>query len=147
MNKLLFPLLTLLVACSQPTTATTASDPMPADVAPFIARASAPADAEMEALAEGVLTVVDGCVRITEPAGDPGRLVVWPATTAVDASIGAVRIRNTGTGVEVSIGETVRLSGGEAATIDPSQLAEPIPAACAGPYWIAGSQWMVQHQP
>lgn len=147
MNKLLFPLMALLAACSQPTTATTANHPIPADVAPFIARVRAPALEEMQALSGGVLAIVDGCVRITEPTGNPGRLVVWPAETVVDASTGAVRIRNTRTGVEVSVGETVQLSGGEGSTIDPSQLAEPIPAACTGPYWIAGSQWMVQHQP
>ncbi|WP_395644554.1 hypothetical protein [Terricaulis sp.] len=147
MKKLIFLAVTALAACSQPTTtATTAGDPIPADVAPYIARARAPADAEMEALTGGVLTIVDGCVRITQPTGNPGRLVVWPAETTVDASTGAVRIRNGRTGVEVSVSETVQLSGGESAEIDQSQLAEAIPAACPGPYWIAGSQWMVQHQ-
>lgn len=145
MNKLIFLAAATLAACSQPTATTTATS-LPVDVAPFIARAAQPADAEMQALTGGVLSIVDGCVRIAPPTGNPGRLVVWPAETVVDASTGAVRIRNTRTGVEVAIGETVQLSGGEGAEIDQSQLAEPIPAACPGPYWFAGSQWMVQHQ-
>jgi hypothetical protein len=61
--------------------------------------------------------------------------------TVADASTGAVRIRNTANGSEVSIGDMIEMSGGEAAALDPTSLAEPIPAECAGPYWIAGAQW------
>jgi hypothetical protein len=101
------------------------------------------ADAEMEALVRGQLSIVESCVRIGSPVGNPGRLVVWPVETVADASTGAVRIRNTANNSEVSIGDMIEMSGGEAAALDPASLAEPIPSQCPGPYWIAGSQWRV----
>src|SRR5689334_3380412 len=125
MHKLIVVAAAGFAACYQPSVTTTAPS-IPADAEPSSARAPATADAQMEALTGGVLTIVDGCVRIAPPTGNPGRLVVWPAETMIDASTGAVRIRNMRTGVEVSVGETVQLSGGESAEIDPAQLAEAI---------------------
>ena len=132
----------ILTGCNPAPTPTT-SQPMATDVAPFIARQRVHADEEMEALARGQLTIVDGCVRIASPVGNPGRLVVWPLEAAADASTGAVRIRNTANDSNVGIGDTIEMSGGEAAALDPNSLAEPIPARCTGPYWIAGANWRV----
>jgi len=141
MNKFsLLALAAALAACNQ-ASAPAPSQPMPTDVAPFIARQRVHADAEMEALVRGQLTIVEGCVRIGSPAGNPGRLVVWPVETVADASTGAVRIRNTANDSDDGVGDMIEMSGGEAAALDPNSLAEPVPAPCTGPYWIAGSRW------
>lgn len=151
MKNIIFAAAALLaVACTPPASEAPTpppETPMPVDVAPFIARAGAPATEHMEALARGQLTIVDGCVRLTEPTGNPGYLVVWPFETSVDASTGAVRIRNSATGSEAGVGDRVEISGGEVASVDAAALAEPVPAECAGPYWIAGPQLTVVTAP
>jgi hypothetical protein len=141
MNKRAFLALAAILAACNPAPAPTTSQPVPIDLAPFIARQRVHADEEMAALVRGQLTVLDGCVRITSPVGNPGRLVVWPVETVADASTGAVRIRNTANDSDVGVGDMVEMSGGEASALDPNSLAEPIPATCRGPYWIAGSHW------
>jgi len=141
MNKLSMLALTAVLAACNPAPEPTPSQAIPTDVAPFIARQRVHADEEMEALVRGQLTIVDGCVRITSPVGNPGRLVVWPVETVADASTGAVRIRNTANDSNVGVGDMIEMGGGEAAALDPHSLAEPVPAQCTGPYWIAGSRW------
>lgn len=140
MNKLSIFAISALAACTAAPTPDT-SRPIPTDVAPFIARQRVHADGEMEALVRGQLTIVDGCVRITAPTGNPGRLVVWPVEAVADASTGAVHIRNTTNDSNVGVGDMVEMGGGEAAALDANSLTEPIPTQCTGPYWIAGSRW------
>jgi len=141
MNKFSLLALAAILAACNPAPAPDTSQPIPTDVAPFTARQRVHADEEMEALVRGQLTIVEGCVRIGSPVGNPGRLVVWPVETVADASTGAVRIRNTANDSDVGIGDTIEMSGGEASALDPNSLAEPIPPQCTGPYWIAGSRW------
>lgn len=131
-----FAALTLFAACAAPAQ----DQPIPTDVAPYIAVARAPASAEMEALARGRLEIVDGCVRLMSADRDPGNLVVWPAGTTVDATTGAVRISNP-RAEAASIGDRIQMGGGQVQALQADALVEPVPAQCHGPYWIAGSTW------
>lgn len=136
--KSAFPVavIALLAACAAP------SRPVQTDVAPYIAVARQPTNAEMEALARGRLEIVDGCVRIMSGDDrDPGSLVVWPAGTTVDASTGAVRILNARSSSAASVGDSVAMGGGQVQALQADALVEPVPVRCNGPYWVAGSSW------
>ena len=105
----------------------------------------------MEALAEGPLSLVEGCLRLglaDDPQG--GFLVVWPAAVSLQVSEdGAITVLDGAGQVIGRAGETIRLGGG--AMEDPSALAfwdaqiegMPLPA-CPGPYWIAGQTYPLE---
>ncbi len=102
--------------------------------------------AVMEALAEGPLSLVEGCLRIGMPDdADPGFLVLWPALSSLrvtDSGVIEVLDRN---GQSVGrVGERMRLGGGamesqEAMNRWDEMIAGLPIAGCPGPYWIAGA--------
>jgi hypothetical protein len=113
---------------------------------PYFARAKAPAQASMEALARGTLELRDGCVWLApESGGGAPLLVVWPAETQMQHSAETTRFRNEASGSGATIGKRIEISGGQVQTLPVDALAEPIPTACAaGPFWIAGPTWTVE---
>lgn len=125
----------VLAACSEPSPA------------PYFARAKAPAQASMEALARGTLELRDGCVWLApEAGGGVQMLVVWPFETQMQHSSETTRFRDEVSGSGATIGKRIEISGGEVQSLPADALAEPIPAACAnGPFWIAGPHWIVEH--
>ena len=105
----------------------------------------------MEALAEGPLSLVDGCLRLRlADYPDSGYLVVWPAAVSLQVSEdGAITVLDSAGQVIGRAGETIRLGGG--AMEDPAALGfwdaqiEGMPiAACPGPYWIAGQTYPLE---
>lgn len=100
-----------------------------------------PAGAEMSALARGRLVVVDGCLRLQGADGGPGNLVVWPSSALLEERDGVIHVRDRVSGGSVAVGETMEVGGGQGDTLDDSFLTAPVPAACGGPYWYAGSTW------
>jgi hypothetical protein len=105
-------------------------------------------DEVMEALAEGPLSLIDGCLRVGTPGyEDPGFLVLWPAVASVHmAEAGIIEVLDGNQQVVGRVGETIRLGGGAMESQATMELWErmitglPI-AGCPGPYWVAGAMY------
>lgn len=134
MKRLALIALMALASCSAPA------------APPYFARAKAPAQASMEALARGTLEVHDGCVWLApETEHSTPLLVVWPSETRMQFSSETTRFRNEASGSGATIGKKIEIGGGEVQSLPDDALAQPIPAACAaGPFWIAGPHWSVE---
>lgn len=97
-------------------------------------KSTAPSDAPTT-FARGRLTLRDGCFRID---GDEGsRLVIWPSVAAPTPDRRGARDASTGN--VVTLGQTMVGSGQLLDSVDPTQYRPPIPAICAGPYWLAAT--------
>lgn len=100
----------------------------------------------MEALAEGQLSLVAGCLRIVVPGEQaPGFLILWPpATTIRVAGAGVVEVLDASQQVVARVGETIRLGGGamenpEVMKFWEAQITGLPLESCPGPYWVAGA--------
>jgi|CXWL01.1.fsa_nt_gi hypothetical protein len=100
-----------------------------------------PAGGEMMALARGRLALVDGCLRLQGNEGGAGVLVVWPSAALLQGASDEVRVVNPATNSVVALGDTVELGGGQGDEVNEAMLTGPVPSACVGPYWFAGSTW------
>lgn len=96
-----------------------------------------PAGVELQALARGVLTLRDGCLRLGE--GPESRLIVWPSSAVLEIEGRVVRVRDQRMHTSVTLGDTIEIGGGEGETLIQSALTAP--THCTGPYWGAGSGW------
>jgi hypothetical protein len=99
-----------------------------------------PAGAEMAALARGRLALVDGCLRIVGP-DDEGSLIIWPSSALLAREGDRLVVRDRLQGTSVALGDMIEMGGGQGDSLDPTFLTAPIPAACVGPYWFAGTGW------
>jgi hypothetical protein len=105
-----------------------------------------PVDGErevMEALLFGNLTVVDKCIWVITEDGEPINiyLIIWPPNFTLNSGTDPAQIIDDNGNVVASIGDDVRLSGGEhRRLLDPS-VSETLPPSClGGPYWIVGEE-------
>lgn len=96
-----------------------------------------PAGAELQALARGVLTLRDGCLRLGD--GPESRLIVWPSSAVLEIEGRVVRVRDQRMHTSVTLGDTIEMGGGESETLIQSALTAP--TQCNGPYWGAASGW------
>ena len=104
--------------------------------------------ARMEALVEGKLMRVEGCLRIgLADTPDESFLVLWPASVSLlVAPDGRIEVLDSDGRVVGRVGETIRLGGG--AMEDPASVGfwhaqisyMPI-MGCPGPYWVAGQTY------
>ncbi len=90
-----------------------------------------------EALIQGTLYLSRGCLRVG--AEGEGSLIIWPPQVQLERNGDSIRLLDESSKVEVEIGQTVRLGGGE---IEPGapilrELREDLPSHCPGPYWLA----------
>ena len=94
----------------------------------------------MAALTFGELVEEDGCLRVRDEYGD--YLVIWPHDHALEVAGETIRVVNDAGEIAVEVGDQVRFGGGEAHSLDHwgNELQEQVPAKCAGPYWIAGTE-------
>lgn len=98
----------------------------------------------MEALLEGELRLVDGCLRAgDEYAGQQGELIIWPPGYWAAAEDGVIVVYNTEGQAVARVGDVVSLGGGEVFQLFQSPTAresvvEQPPAECPGPYWVVG---------
>ena len=91
----------------------------------------------MEALVEGELVLENGCLRAKTQDGS-SLLLIWPQRFKLNADGRDTRISDD-SGLSLSIGEVVRIGGGEAKLARVQSLVEqPLPNDCPGPYWIVG---------
>lgn len=99
----------------------------------------------MEALLEGELRLVDGCLRVGEEyAGQQGNLIVWPPGFWAAEEDGAIVVFDAEGHPVARVGDVVQLGGGEVFELYQSTMAsgsvmEQPPAECPGPYWIVGA--------
>ncbi len=95
----------------------------------------------MAALTGGNLTLRDGCLY----AGD--ELIIWQPDYFLNDNGGRVEVLDRKGKVVATVGEEVRMGGGEI-PLTPElerQLREPIPSQCKGPYWLMGQIETEQH--
>lgn len=93
---------------------------------------------------EGKVVLENGCLRISAIketwAGADNFLIIWDARFSTRREQGVVQITNSLTNeVLASVGDYAVVAGNK---IDketmPSELKEPIPDECSGPYWLIG---------
>ena len=91
----------------------------------------------MEALLEGELVLENGCIR-AKSKGGADRLLIWPERFKLSVDGRDIRISDD-SGVSLSVGEEIRIGGGEKKLAYVQLVVEqPLPNDCPGPYWIVG---------
>lgn len=98
----------------------------------------------MEALLEGELRLVNGCLRVGEEyAGQEGELIIWPPGFWAAAVDGVIVVYDAAGQAVAGVGDWVSFGGGEVFQLFQSPTAidsvvEQPPAECPGPYWVVG---------
>ena len=91
----------------------------------------------MEAELEGQLVSKDGCLRITS-IGGTDYLLIWPHGFKLTVDGRNIQVSDD-SGVSLSVGEEIRIGGGEVSLSRVQAFVEqPLPSDCPGPYWVAG---------
>ena len=91
----------------------------------------------MEALLEGELVLEEGCLR-TKSKGGTDYLLIWPHGFKLSVDGPDIRITDD-SGLSLSVGEEIRIGGGEVPLAHVQTLVEqPVPDDCPGPYWVVG---------
>ena len=93
-----------------------------------------------EALMSGTVVELDGCIRVRSDAGSRGHLLVWQPDHRIQRNGERIEIVDGSGKVLARVGEQIRIGGGEMprAAVEKA-LKAPLPPACTGPYWMAGS--------
>ena len=120
---------------------TVSGEPPPPESGIFFPRQEPPVGPResMLALFFGELVEVDGCLRARDTHDD--YLVIWPHDHSLNVEEGAIQILDETGEVAVEVGDRVRLSGGEAMSLDGDErLQDVAPAHCPGRYWIVGTE-------
>ena len=90
----------------------------------------------MEALIEGNLEVVDGCLRIVSEYDS--HLVIWQTDYFLTDNNGTYEIWDRNAEVVAVVGEPIAMGGGEGNRPQAELLKEPLPHQCTGPFWFMG---------
>jgi hypothetical protein len=98
--------------------------------------------AVMEALVRGTLVLVDNCIRLQYQADevDIDYLLIWPPDFYISNENGAVNILDENKNIVASIGDKVKMGGGEIHLLSllDKFIQEQVPPQCPGLYWIVG---------
>jgi hypothetical protein len=99
----------------------------------------------MQALLFGTLTLEGDCLRIANGAGGAHHVPIWPPGYTLARTAGGMDVLDETGRVRVRVGDLIRVSGGETATIDgirilPEGVERDLRQRCAGPYWIVGNE-------
>jgi hypothetical protein len=93
---------------------------------------------------EGMLLNDNGCLRVERSVSGESYLVLWPPEVTLYATPDVIEVRDVDGNVVARVDELVRFGGssfyaGNQARVAwyNVQLREPLPAQCAGPYWMA----------
>jgi len=93
----------------------------------------------MAALMQGKLVAEAGCLRVVESDGSDGHLIIWQPDYFLTDNGGKIEILGRDGQIVARVGEKISLGGGDVPlTTFSSQLREPIPSQCKGPYWLMG---------
>ena len=91
----------------------------------------------MEALLEGKLVLKNGCLRLESMSGTDHPLI-WPKGFRLTVDDRGIQISDD-SGASLSVGEELRIGGGEVPMASLQSLAEqPVLNDCPGPYWVIG---------
>ena len=92
----------------------------------------------MEADHKGELVLENGCLRSTS-IGGTDYLLIWPKGFELTVDGQDIRVSDD-SGVSLSVGEELRIGGGEKplAWLQPF-VEQPFPNDCPGPYWVVGN--------
>ena len=90
----------------------------------------------------GELVVEERCLRVNRSDADISYLPVWPPEFTLSIEADAVLILNGAGEVVASVGQDVRVSGGEVRSAErlDQRVREKLTAGCDGPYWIIGNE-------
>ena len=91
----------------------------------------------MDALLVGKLVVENGCLRVRSEGAN--YLVIWQADYYLTDNDGVLEILDETGAAAARVGKTVYMGGGEQTAANNSELRQPIPVPCGGPYWRMGS--------
>ena len=94
----------------------------------------------MQALMIGELVSENGCLRVRSEDG-ADHLLIWPNAAEMTADGQGARVRTSdGSEAILSVGEDVRIGGGELPLVYVQRrVLEPIPSECIGGwYWVVG---------
>lgn len=96
--------------------------------------------AYMEALLVGKLIIEAGCLRIAiEPPESQSYLVIWEADYFLNDNNGITEVLDRHGRVAARVDDPISLGGGGVPLSSfSSELREPIPDRCQGPYWLMG---------
>lgn len=92
----------------------------------------------MTALLIGNLVVEDGCLRIRDVYTGESRLIIWQADYYLTVNDGVLAILDETGAVVAQVGGRVYLGGGEQRAVNESEMRQPLPESCGGPYWRMG---------
>ncbi len=135
-----------LAGCTEDTGAAEAGKDVP-EAVPVFVRNSVRTDVALEALMQGKLVVDrNGCLRI---GGAEGPFVIWHHDSRIERTEdGRIKITDGYSGNTAYVGDEIAMGGGQGNRVPPatggraevpSNVTEPIPAACAaGEIWTAG---------
>ena len=91
----------------------------------------------MEADLRGELVLENGCLRIKRMGGT-NYLLIWPQRFKLSVDGRDIRVSDD-SGVSLSVGEEIRIGGGEVPRAHVQTLVDrPLPDDCPGPDWIVG---------
>ena len=84
------------------------------------------------------------CLRVERSVSGERYLVLWPPEVILHAMLDVIEVRKQDGSVVARVGELMRFGGSgfeannqERVAWYNEQLREPLPAQCAGPYWMA----------
>jgi hypothetical protein len=96
----------------------------------------------MEAILEGKLELDNGCLRIKY--FNDNYLLIWPYGFSLHTEGEEIQVIDENGQVFASVGDKIRVGGGEMKGENASELIEkyyietPLPEDCQGPYWVIG---------
>lgn len=100
---------------------------------PFFPVQKDPHPARMTAILEGELVQINGCLRVDD------YLLVWPYGFSVSTSGGVIQINNSTGKPIATVGDKVKLGGGEMPVDRIANFSSELPSSrCSEPYWIVG---------
>lgn len=106
------------------------STPIAKSTSLFFPTQKVPQTIVMQALLVGKLSKEGNCIKVNE------NLIVWPFGFSVKEERNAIKIFNDKGRVIATVGDTVKLGGGQVEANQPNS--EYQNADCKGPFWIVG---------
>jgi hypothetical protein len=84
---------------------------------------------------QGKLLIKDGCLRVSDKKGEPGRLIIWQPDYFLNLNQGTVEILDRDGQVAARVGEQISLTLAGVNDWE-RQLQAPLPVQCEGPTWV-----------
>lgn len=92
----------------------------------------------MEALLEGRLVLVSGCLRVQD-SDNNNYLLIWPQGFSPYTEDGGVQVKDATGQTVVQVGDNVKVTGGEISSAQIDNYAKNLSNDCTAPYWIVAS--------